>query len=59
MRKHQQAEHHEESHLRDEGDPFVKRGQLTAIARRRAADRQSHEIDGEESASPDGVCSSE
>ena len=57
--EHEQAEHDEQRDLREERKSFVEADELPAISRRRAADGETHEVHGEEAATPDDVRSSE
>ena len=55
MREDEQAEHDEQPDLRCERQSLVEGDELAAVARRRAADRQADEVDGEETAAADRV----
>ena len=57
--ENEQAEHDEQRDLREERKSFVEADELPAISRRRAADGETHEVYGEEAATPDDVRSSE
>ena len=54
-REDEQAEHDEERHLGEEGEPLVKGDELAPVARRRAADGEPDEVDGKEAAAAEHV----
>ena len=54
-REDEQAEDDEHRHLREEGEVLVEVDELAAVARRRAADGEPDEVDGEEAAAPEDV----
>ena len=54
-REDEQAEHDEDRDLREESEPFVEGDELAPVARRRAPDRETDEVDGEKAAAPDHV----
>ena len=55
LREDEQAEHDEEHDLGDEREALVEGDELAPVARRRAADREADEVDGEEAAAADHV----
>ena len=55
VREDEQPEHDEERDLREEREPFVERDELAPVRRRRAADGEADEVDGEEAAAAEDV----